>query len=457
MPSPILHASIPARELFWFLAALLLLLAPLARAQSSASQGTPQPATQQILGAYQQQTAAQAVTGSWIADIGGKAMRLTLRGDKTFALDSLAGTWDIAAGQIALHFAGQTTAYDFDITADTLTLHNGDLHGDLAFRRTTDIVGTVSGWFSVSPAGLRLKLIRILVVLGVMTAARLLIFLLQGISNFVVHSRFSPIGFVWGDRKRHVRTLHSLILNVAKYIIYFAALGFILSEFGINYTAYIASLSVVGLAIGFGSQGLVQDMVTGFFVIFEGQFDVGDMVDISGTTGIVTELGLRMTKLRNYNGQTIIIPNRNISVVGNYLLGSQVATIDVDIAKPEDGVQACKVLDTIASEIFDQFGGTITRDPTTEGPLKHETGELYVRLHLNLWPGQTWIVDQQLLPGIRAAFKKAGLEIAADRMVAFYYAREQVRHVSFRDRLQEGFHLGKRAQGEAAASDDTDL
>ena len=66
----------------------------------------------------------------------------------------------------------------------------------------------------------------------------------------------------------------ALVVNLIKYVIYFTAFGFILSELGINYTTYIASLSVVGLAIGFGSQGLVQDMVTGMFIIFEEQFDV---------------------------------------------------------------------------------------------------------------------------------------------------------------------------------------
>lgn len=96
-------------------------------------------------------------------------------------------------------------------------------------------------------------------------------------------------------------------------MVYFAALGFILGELGVNYTAYLASLSVIWLAVGFGSQGLVQDVVTGFFIIFEGQFDVGDMVEMSGQTGLVEELGLRMTRLRNYLGELISVPNRNIA------------------------------------------------------------------------------------------------------------------------------------------------
>jgi len=215
------------------------------------------------------------------------------------------------------------------------------------------------------------------------------------------------------------------VLNVVKYVIFFTATGMILSELGMNYTAYIASLSVIGLAIGFGSQGLVQDMVTGLFVIFEGQYDVGDMVEISGQTGVVEELGLRMTRLRNYVGQTVVIPNRNIAVVGNYAKGTQRVTIDVAVQK-ESLEKARELLPKIVGEAAGQFKGIVIRMPRLDDTLELATGECFARLSLRIWPGQTWVIDQQIVPRIKEGMTREGLTIPADRVVVFYHAREQL-------------------------------
>ena len=131
----------------------------------------------------------------------------------------------------------------------------------------------------------------------------------------------------FGKRLRHawprpslsrVRSLASLFSSITIFVIYFAAFGLVLKEFGVSLTAYLASASVMGLAIGFGSQGLVQDVVTGLTLIFSNLFDVGDMVEISGQTGIVRSIGMRFTILENYFGAEIFIPNRTITNVVNY-------------------------------------------------------------------------------------------------------------------------------------------
>ncbi len=105
---------------------------------------------------------------------------------------------------------------------------------------------------------------------------------------------------------------------------YFFAVGLVLEEFGVNLTAYLASASIVALAISFGSQGLVQDMVIGVTLIFSDALDVGDMVEIAGTVvvvGRVEEVGLRFTKLINLFNQIVFIPNRTIANVSRFPLG----------------------------------------------------------------------------------------------------------------------------------------
>lgn len=182
---------------------------------------------------------------------------------------------------------------------------------------------------------------------------------------------------------------------------------------------------MVGLAVGFGSQGLVQDVVTGFFIIFESQFDVGDMVEISGQTGIVEELGLRMTRLRNYLGQVVVIPNRNIAVVGTYSRGALCASVDVAVGSPEEAAKARPVLLELCREIGRQFAGVFRAAPEVTGPLSLNTGEHFLQVKVRIWPSQQWVVEQQLVARIREAFNREGVEIPGDRIVPFYYGPER--------------------------------
>ena len=166
-------------------------------------------------------------------------------------------------------------------------------------------------------------------------------------------------------------------------------------------------------------------MVTGFFIIFEGQFDVGDMVEIPPHTGIIEELGLRMTRLRNYLGQQVIIPNRNIAAVGNYSKGAQEAFIDVALSSPETSQRAKDTIRRLGEEVARQFEGIVMKVPEAPEAISLATDEHFVRMQLAIWPQQQWVVEQQLVPRIREALKREGLEIPGDRVAVFYHPREE--------------------------------
>lgn len=110
---------------------------------------------------------------------------------------------------------------------------------------------------------------------------------------------------------------------------YFGAIGFALHEMGVSLTTYLASASVIGLAVSFGSQGVVQDVITGLTVVFSDLLDVGDMVDIGGQVGIVERVHMRFTVLINFAGARVYIPNRSIANVINYQQGFIRAFLDV--------------------------------------------------------------------------------------------------------------------------------
>ena len=388
-----------------------------------------------LLGKVQSRALKDSLAGEWVSDIGKRGLNLRVTGDGRFYLNGKEGRWTGEGNILKLQAEGVEVGYQFDLAGDVLTITGGDLAQPLKLIRRSEIGGYLGRLFDFSLRSAKLKIQRILVILGIMIVSALLIAGLRMLSHLVIYSSWGPLRYVFRHHKSRIMTIHSLVLNLLKYVVYFTAFGFILSELGVNYKAYLASLSVVGLAIGFGSQGLVQDVVTGFFLIFEGQLEVGDMVEISGQTGIVEELGLRVTKLRNYLGQLITIPNRNIALVGTYTKGALQAYIDVALMSEEIAANCSEELQKIGNEINRQFEGVILRNPQVLSPLSLETGEHFVRMQFEIWPQQQWVIEQQVIPRVREIFKREGFEIAADRVVAFYHTREERTVLGWREFL----------------------
>jgi hypothetical protein len=367
----------------------------------------------------------EALVGQWVAEVGRTKLNLRLTSDDLFNLDDKKGVYSVEGSLLKLRHEGGEVGYQFDLAGDLLALSGGDLGQALKFSRRPEGRSYLRRLFRLSPHSVGLKAERILGIVAIMVLSGLIIMVMRQLSYFVISSEWGPLQYLYAHHKNRAMTMNSLVLNVLKYIIYFTALGFILAELGVNYKAYLASLSVIGLAIGFGSQGLVQDMVTGFFLIFEGQFDVGDMVEVSGQIGKVEELGLRMTKLRNYLGQLLMIPNRNIAMVGNYTKGALQAFVDVAAKSAEAAEQGAALLQQIGDEMHLQFQGVILTRPRLLRPLSLKTGEHFIRMYLEIWPQQQWVIDQQLVPRIREIMKSKGFEIPGDFVATFYRAREE--------------------------------
>lgn len=193
------------------------------------------------------------------------------------------------------------------------------------------------------------------------------------------------------------KTIASLGTSALVFGLYFSAFGLILSEVGVSLKAYLASASIVGLAVGFGSQGLVQDVVTGLTIVFSGLFNVEDMVEISGQTGIVRGLGIRFTVIENSLGAKVYIPNRTITNVVKYPLGHIRGLIDVTL--PPNSETARKMEEKVASVLsafFEQLSGILLTAPTIEGRMKTSSGKEYLRIEFHIWPGRGAPVETAL-------------------------------------------------------------
>ena len=216
------------------------------------------------------------------------------------------------------------------------------------------------------------------------------------------------------------------LISTAVFSIYFAAVGMVFAQFGVSIAAYLASASVIGLAVGFGSQGIVQDVVTGFTVIFSDLFDIDDLVEISGQVGVVSEVGMRFTVLSTPLGAAVYIPNRSIANVISYPRGYVRCVVDVTLPGDADhAAQAEQTIETVAQSAFEQFPGIHRRPPGTEGRFSTPSGKSYLRYKFRIWPGRGGPIETTFKQELLGALRRIDPEYA-DWMIAISYEVEQV-------------------------------
>ena len=154
---------------------------------------------------------------------------------------------------------------------------------------------------------------------------------------------------------KKMETFKTLLVNVIKYIIITFLILSILSIYGINVTSILAGLGIVGLVVGLALQDLAKDIIAGFTIIIENQYAMGDIISIGDFKGEVIFLGLKTTKIKNYEGQVKIIANRNATEVINYSMEHSLAIVDVDIAYEENNKHVEEVLTKLAKELTNEL------------------------------------------------------------------------------------------------------
>ncbi len=224
---------------------------------------------------------------------------------------------------------------------------------------------------------------------------------------------------------RKLRTTISLATSVAVFTLYFLAVGFILREFGISMAAYLASASVIGLAVGFGSQGVVQDVVTGLTLIFSNLVDIGEMVNISGQTGIVHSIGMRFIVLETSHGALVNIPNRTITNVVSYPRGYVRLIVDVSVSDDDETRrQMIALTEQLVPTVAEQFPGIMRSPPSVEGLVRTSAGRSFLRLKFRIWPDRVEPIGQSFRQELLYRLKKLDPDYA-DWMLAVHFEVEQ--------------------------------
>jgi small conductance mechanosensitive channel len=173
----------------------------------------------------------------------------------------------------------------------------------------------------ISPEDLKTLGTKVVKIIGILVGAKLAI----NFGQLIVKQAFEK----QQTSNRRAQTLEILLRSAITYLVFFLACLMILQVFNVNTSAILASAGILGLAVGFGAQSLVKDIISGFFILFEDQFSVGDFIQIDAVTGTVEEIGLRTCKIRQWTGELSIIPNGGITKVTNYNRGPMLAQVTV--------------------------------------------------------------------------------------------------------------------------------
>lgn len=224
--------------------------------------------------------------------------------------------------------------------------------------------------------------------------------------------------------EKREETLSRLIQNVVTYVIYFIALIMILEEMSVPVKSLLAGAGIVGLAVGFGAQSLVKDIITGFFIVFEDQFAVGDYVKIGQFEGTVEEIGLRTTKIKNWTGEVHILPNSGIIEVTNYSLHNSIAVVDVSIAYEEDIDRAEQMIQEYLKTIENKYE-EIVSPPEVLGVQMLGSSDVMIRIIAETLPMNHVKIARVLRKEVKQYLDEHGIEIPYPRMVLLNQVEEK--------------------------------
>lgn len=218
--------------------------------------------------------------------------------------------------------------------------------------------------------------------------------------------------------ERREQTLRKLLDNTLVYTVYLIVIMTILQSLGVKVGALLAGAGVAGLAIGFGAQNLVKDIISGFFIVFEDQFSVGDYVVVSNAEGTVEEIGLRTTKIKSWTGERHVIPNGNIAEVINYSIHNGLAVVDINIPYENDIKEVeNKVLDIIQElpSTYDFFKSV----PVIYGVQTLDLSHYVIRITGETLPVYQWEGARVIRKIIKEQLYNEGIEIPAPRLVMY--------------------------------------
>ena len=215
------------------------------------------------------------------------------------------------------------------------------------------------------------------------------------------------------EREKRAETLVRIINSAIKVFIYLIAFFMILKEVGVDIAPLLAGVGIAGLAIGFGAQTLVKDFLTGFFILMENQYRVGDVIKIGDHAGLVESIKLRVTVLRDLEGVVHTIPNGEVQSVRNMTYGWSRVVLNIGVAYKENVDQVMDVLREVGRKMREEeeYCSFMIDDPQILGVDDFGDSQVTIKMLAKTIPLKQWEVARELRRRIKHAFDEKGIEI----------------------------------------------
>ncbi len=229
---------------------------------------------------------------------------------------------------------------------------------------------------------------------------------------------------------QRTRTLGSVLRHVASIAIWVVAFMMVLAELGVSIGPLLAGAGIIGVALGFGAQSLVRDFLSGVFMLVEDQYGVGDVVDVGEASGVVEQVTLRVTVLRDVEGTVWYVPNGEIRRVGNMSQNWARTILDIEVAYDTEVEHATRVIKAVADEVWraQTPGAAVIAEPEIWGLEQFGPNAMVLRLAVKTKPGEQWAVGREIRARLKDAFDAEGIVIPFPQQTVWYHSGEDARH-----------------------------
>lgn len=265
---------------------------------------------------------------------------------------------------------------------------------------------TITDWISSAETWERFGRILIIIM-----GSSIILWLINTI-GITVENLIQAIVSGYSNKEKRIQTISKIIRTTLKLIIIVIATIMVLYEIGIDITPIIAGVGIVGIAISFGAQSLVKDFINGFFILIEDQFGIGDIVIIGDKDGVVENMTLRITVLRDISGRVHIIPNGQISQVSVSTKEWARANLDIRVAYSENVDKTMGIIQDVADNLYLEHQDKIIAKATILGVNEISGESITIKLTIDTKPGQQWFIEREFKRRIKIAFDEHKVSMA---------------------------------------------
>lgn len=242
---------------------------------------------------------------------------------------------------------------------------------------------------------------------------KLIKYIVKGFSKVLHRRSRKDDDITKSERQKRINTLTSIISTVLKIVLVFLYAVIVLEKLGVAIGPILASAGILGLAIGFGAQELVRDMISGFFLLLEDQIRIGDAVELNGTWGVVESIELRTIKLRDLSGVVHVFQNGKINTLSNMSKDWSAILINVGVAYKEKYDRVVKVIEKVGDDMYNNsdFKDEMIAPLEISGLNEFADSAIVIRVIIKTKPGMQWDTGRDFRRRIKEAFDEANIEI----------------------------------------------